>query len=69
MKAYKCFVRWSNGNNEYLSEFTVSTENSMSWLYEDIAKSYNNQFRYLLDGRLLGIEIEEIAEGVKVSGT
>ncbi|MBJ7988133.1 hypothetical protein JDS94_29815, partial [Bacillus cereus] len=51
MKAYKCFVRWSNGNNEYLSEFTVETKNSESWLYEDIAKSYNNQFRFLLDGR------------------
>ncbi|PDY08460.1 hypothetical protein COM83_32125 [Bacillus cereus] len=69
MKTYKCFVRWSNADKEYLSEFIVKTENSMSWLHEDIANSYNKQFRYLLDGRLLGIEIEEIAEEVKVSGT
>ncbi|EJQ42383.1 hypothetical protein IEE_03948 [Bacillus cereus BAG5X1-1] len=65
MKAYKCFVRWSNGNNEYLSEFTVETKNSESWLYEDIAKSYNNQFRFLLDGKLINVEVEEIVANEK----
>jgi len=59
---YKAFVRWSHANKEYLSEFSVETEHSESWLRNDIARSYNQQFEYTIDGRLLGIEVERIVE-------
>ncbi|WP_159146560.1 hypothetical protein [Bacillus mycoides] len=65
MKKYKCFVRWSHANKDRLSEFTVETDNGVSWLHSDITKSYNNQLRYTIDGKLINVEVEEIVANEK----
>ncbi|UFH99689.1 hypothetical protein [Bacillus toyonensis] len=61
-KAYKCFVRWTHSDKNYLSEFAVETDKGSIWLHSDIARRYNQQFRYTIDGGLLGIDIEEITD-------
>ncbi|PFJ81723.1 hypothetical protein COI95_07340 [Bacillus cereus] len=57
MVKYEVYVRWTNSNKEYLSSFTTETDKGVTWLYNDIANSYERQFRYLLDGKLIGIDI------------
>lgn len=57
---YRCYVSWTHSGREYLSEFTTETANSEEWLIQDITKCYNKQFRYTIDGRLIGVELERM---------
>ncbi|PYD97098.1 hypothetical protein CR195_019760 [Bacillus cereus] len=57
---YRCYVRWTHSGREYLSEFTTETANSEEWLIQDITKCYNKQFRYTIDGKLIGVELERM---------
>ncbi|EJR03177.1 hypothetical protein II1_03057 [Bacillus cereus MC118] len=65
MCKYRCYVRWTSGGKGYLSNFTTETDKGSSWLHSDITKSYNNQLRYTIDGKLINVEVEEIVANEK----